>query len=68
MGVNGNVYIGRRVGEFADIPATGKVRVPICVSYGVWDGQIQRARIYFLIGGLLGQLGENCELHDVLIL
>ena len=51
-------FVGKHVGEFAGIPATGKqVRVPLCVVYDVKDDQIKRARIYFEIPALLAQLG-----------
>ncbi len=50
--------VGKHIGEFAGIPATHKdVHVPMCVSYDVVDGQIQRARVYFLISSLMQQLG-----------
>ena len=50
--------LGKHIGEFAGIPATGKdVRVPMCVSYDVENGQIQRARVYFLVASLMQQLG-----------
>ena len=41
-------FIGKHVGEFAGIPATGKdVRVPLCVVYDLQNDQIKRARVYF---------------------
>ena len=50
--------VGKHIGEFAGIPATGKdVKVPMCVSYDVSAGQIQRARVYFLMASLMHQLG-----------
>jgi steroid delta-isomerase-like uncharacterized protein len=50
--------VGRHIGEFAGIPATGKeVRVPICHIFKVADGQIQRAHIYFQMVTLMQQLG-----------
>jgi steroid delta-isomerase-like uncharacterized protein len=59
--VEGHV-VGRHIGEFAGIPATGKeIRVPICVVYDVEDEQIRRARIYFEIPVLLAQLGAAEE-------
>ena len=40
-------FIGKHIGEFAGIPATGReVRVPYCVSYDVENDKIARARIY----------------------
>jgi steroid delta-isomerase-like uncharacterized protein len=50
--------VGKHVGEFAGIPATGKdVRVPMCIVYEVADDQVQRARIYFQMASLMRQLG-----------
>ena len=50
--------VGKHIGEFAGIPASGKeVRVPMCVSYDVENGQIRRARVYLLMFALLQQLG-----------
>ena len=41
-------FIGRHVGEFAGVPATGKdVRVPFAVADDVRDGQIVEGRVYF---------------------
>ena len=51
-------FVGKHIGEFAGIPATGKeVRVPLCVVYDLEMDQIKRARIYFEIPVLLQQLG-----------
>ena len=51
-------FIGKHIGEFAGIPATGKdVRVPLCVVYDLEDDQIKRGRIYFETPALLQQLG-----------
>lgn len=51
-------FIGRHVGEFAGIPATGKdVKVPLCVVYDLEQEKIKRARIYFESPALLKQLG-----------
>jgi steroid delta-isomerase-like uncharacterized protein len=51
-------FVGKHIGEFAGIPATGKdVRVPLCVVYALEDEQIKRARIYFEMPVLLQQLG-----------
>lgn len=50
--------VGRHIGEFAGIPATGKdVRVPFCVTYDIDNGEITRGRVYFLVPVLLQQLG-----------
>jgi predicted ester cyclase len=61
-GENGAVLearlIGKHIGEFAGIPATGEeVDVPICVSYDVEGDQIKRGRVYFEIPALMTQLG-----------
>ena len=51
-------FIGRDIGEFAGLPATGKdVRVPLCVVYDLANDQIRNARIYFEMPALLQQLG-----------
>ncbi len=50
--------VGKHIGEFASIPATGKdFRVPLCVVYDLENDQVKRARIYFEIPVLLQQLG-----------
>ncbi len=42
-------FIGRHVGEFAGIAATGnQVRVPYTVFYDLHDGQIESLRLYRL--------------------
>lgn len=51
-------FVGRHIGEFANIPATGKdVRVPLCIVYDVENEQITRGRVYFEMPALLQQLG-----------
>ena len=51
-------YVGKHIGEFEGIPATGKdVRVPLCVVYDLENDKIKRARIYFEMPVLLRQLG-----------
>jgi steroid delta-isomerase-like uncharacterized protein len=51
-------FVGKHIGEFAGIPATGKeVRVPICVVYDLENDQIKRGRVYFEMPALLQQLG-----------
>lgn len=53
-------FVGKHIGEFAGIPATGKdVRVPICIVYDVADNKIQQARIYFELPVLMQQLGVS---------
>jgi steroid delta-isomerase-like uncharacterized protein len=50
--------VGRHIGEFAGVPATGKdVRIPLCVVYDFRDGQIARGRVYFEIPAFLAQVG-----------
>lgn len=57
--IEGDV-VGKHIGEFAGIPATGKdISVPICVVYDLENDQIKRARIYFEIPVLLQQLGAT---------
>ncbi len=51
-------FIGKHIGEFAGIPATGKdVCVPLCVVYDLEGNQIARGRVYFEMPALLQQLG-----------
>jgi len=48
---------GRHTGVFAGIPASNRdVDVPLCVTYEVSGGLIQRARIYLLVNVLLAQI------------
>ena len=50
--------VGKHIGEFAGIPATGKsVRVPLCVIYDLENDKIKRGRVYFEMPALLQQLG-----------
>ena len=49
--------IGRHVGEFAGVPATGKnVRVPFAVHYDLRDGEIVEGRVYFEVPVFLAQV------------
>jgi hypothetical protein len=49
--------VGRHTGVFAGVAATGRdVDVPLCVSYDLSDGLIDRARIYLLVNVLLKQI------------
>lgn len=51
-------FVGKHIGEFAGIPATGKdVRVPICVVYDLENDKIKRGRVYFEMPALMAQLG-----------
>lgn len=51
--------VGKHVGEFAGIPASGKdVRVPMCIVYEIQAGHIQKARIYFQMATFLNQIGK----------
>lgn len=49
--------VGRHTGVFAGVPATGRdVNVPLCVTYELSGGLIQRARIYLMVNVLLAQI------------
>ena len=51
-------FVGKHIGEFAGIPATGKnVSVPLCVVYDLENDQIKRGRVYFEMPALMQQLG-----------
>jgi steroid delta-isomerase-like uncharacterized protein len=53
-------FVGKHIGEFAGIPATGKdVRVPLCVVYDLANDQIKHGRVYFEMPALLQQLGVS---------
>jgi steroid delta-isomerase-like uncharacterized protein len=53
-------FVGRHIGEFAGIPATGRdVNVPLCVVYDLENGHIKRARIYLEMPVLMAQLGAS---------
>jgi steroid delta-isomerase-like uncharacterized protein len=53
-------FVGKHIGEFAGIPATGKdVRVPLCVVYDLADDKIKYGRVYFEMPALLQQLGVS---------
>jgi predicted ester cyclase len=59
-GVLEGMFVGKHIGEFAGIPATGKeVRVPLTVSYDVENDRIKRGRIYWMIPALFAQLGAS---------
>lgn len=49
--------VGHHTGVFAGVAATGRaVDVPLCVTYDVTGGLIERARIYLLVNVLLRQI------------
>jgi predicted ester cyclase len=51
-------FVGRHIGEFGDLKPTGKpVRVPLCVTYGVRNGKIASANVYFETDSLRKQVG-----------
>jgi steroid delta-isomerase-like uncharacterized protein len=51
-------FVGRHIGEFAGVPATGKdVNVPLAVAYDLEDGRVVRGRVYFETPAFLGQVG-----------
>lgn len=53
-----NAFVGKHIGEFAGIPATGKdVRVPLCIVYDLENDQIKRGRVYFEMPALFQPLG-----------
>jgi steroid delta-isomerase-like uncharacterized protein len=53
-------FVGKHVGEFAGIPATGKeVSVPLAVSYDLENDRIKRARVYFETPVLFEQIGAS---------
>jgi steroid delta-isomerase-like uncharacterized protein len=54
------VFVGKHIGEFAGIPATGKdVSVPLCVVYDLENDKIKHGRVYFEMPALLQQLGVS---------
>jgi steroid delta-isomerase-like uncharacterized protein len=51
-------FVGKHLGEFAGVAATGKdVRVPLCVVYDLEGGKITRGRVYFEVGAFLKKVG-----------
>ena len=50
-------FIGKHIGEFAGVAATGKdVKVPLCVVYDLSGEKIKSARIYLLASVLFQQI------------
>jgi steroid delta-isomerase-like uncharacterized protein len=55
-------FVGKHIGEFAGIAATGRqVRVPLCVVYDLEADRIKRARVYLEMPVLMRQLGAVPE-------
>src|SRR5690348_1802627 len=53
-------FVGKHIGEFAGVPATGKdVRVPLCVVYDLEGEKIKRGRVYFEIPAFLTQVSAG---------
>jgi steroid delta-isomerase-like uncharacterized protein len=51
-------FVGKHIGEFAGIPATGKeVQVPLVVVYDLEDDRIKRGRVYMEVPTMMRQLG-----------
>jgi predicted ester cyclase len=51
------LFIGKHIGEFAGIAATGKiVSVPLCVTFNIEKTLISEARIYMMTDVLIKQL------------
>ena len=52
-------FVGKHIGEFAGIAATGRsVRVPLCVVYDLEGDRITRGRVYMEMPVLMRQLSE----------
>lgn len=52
--------VGTHTGDFAGMPATGaQVRIPLCVTYRVSDGQIQEGTVYLGLTNFLSQIGAR---------
>ena len=53
-------FVGKHIGEFAGVPATGKnVRVPLCVVYDLEGDRIKRSRVYFEVPAFLKQVSQS---------
>jgi predicted ester cyclase len=54
------LFIGRHVGTWGDVPATGRdVRVPYAVSYDLAGGSITELRAYISMAALHAQLTQT---------
>jgi steroid delta-isomerase-like uncharacterized protein len=50
-------FVGKHIGDFAGVPATGSaVRVPFCVVYDLDGDKITRGRIYWEVPAFLKQV------------
>ena len=53
-------FVGKHIGEFAGMAATGKnVRVPLVVIYDLEHDKITRGRVYMEVPTLMRQLGAG---------
>jgi steroid delta-isomerase-like uncharacterized protein len=51
------LFVGRHIGEFAGVPATGRdVRVPMVVIYELSGGRITAARVHFNVAAFQAQV------------
>ncbi len=50
-------FVGTHTGEFLGMPATGKVQVPYCVVYDLWEGKIVALRAFIPMDLFAQQLG-----------
>jgi len=50
--------VGRHIGEFAGVPATGKeINVQLCVTYAIEGDRIREAWVYFNMPEFMRQVG-----------
>lgn len=53
-------FKGRHIGEFAGMQPTNKeVDVPLCVTYELKNGLIEKARVYMLVNVMMQQLHDS---------